>query len=83
MKEYLKKLENEFGSIIRESDELKIYLTQNAYIESNGKNTWYQAVAIDKDENEYRVTWEIYDHIDINQIEDESDACNWDVYTID
>lgn len=38
----------------------------------------YFAHAIDEEEEEYKVRWEIIDH----EAEEECDACDWDIYTI-
>lgn len=39
---------------------------------------WYEAMAVDDEENEYDVYWEISDDVDINTLDDECDACDWD-----
>lgn len=52
---------------------------QDAYLTGDiDGNAWYQAVATDKDNNEYMVVWDILPDVDINYIEDESEACDWD-----
>lgn len=53
-----------------------INLTQDAYINDNG-NT-YTAQAADKNGNTYTVCWDVLDSIDIDTLEDESEACDWE-----
>lgn len=66
---------------------LKINLTQEAYI-CGGEyrlrensiyvmNEWYEAHGIDDDGAEYNIVWKIKDGIDINELQDESEACEW------
>lgn len=42
------------------------------------EGNWYEATAVDDDGNEYLVLWEIRDSVDINTLDDESDACDWE-----
>lgn len=52
---------------------------QDPYITSDiDGDVWYQAVATDKDNNEYMVVWDILPDVDINYIEDKSECCDWD-----
>lgn len=52
---------------------------QDPYITSDIDGyVWYQAVATDKDGNEYMVVWDILPGFNIDDIEDESEACDWD-----
>jgi len=58
----------------------KLYLTQYPYINQGGTPTqvFYQAHAIDDDGNSYMIFWDI-----INEdTEDESEACDWEDYTV-
>lgn len=45
--------------------------TQNPYVSDDGDQ--YLAHAIDENENEFIVTWEVIDH----ETTDESEACDW------
>lgn len=55
----------------------KIYkTTQDPYLGMNG----YQAHAIDSEEKEYMLHWDIID--DRKDWEDESERCNWDVFRV-
>lgn len=38
----------------------------------------YEAMAMDSDDNEYKITWDITDAL----AEDESDACDWTDYRV-
>lgn len=58
---------------------MNLNFVQDAYLTGDiDSNAWYQAVATDKDGNEYMVIWDILPDFDINDIEDEADACDWD-----
>ena len=63
----------EFGTVMY--GEVELRLTQNAYIISD---TQYQANAVDDVNNDYQVNWDII-NIDCD---DESNACNWDKYSV-
>jgi len=54
---------------------IELTLTQHAHISDNGLT--YEAHATDKDGNDYKVLWDI-----IADDCDESNNCNWDVYTV-
>lgn len=60
------------------NEELTVYLTQDAFPSGTPGNEYYEAHAIDKDDNEYVMRWPVID----SQCEDASDACDWDDYTI-
>lgn len=49
--------------------------TQNPYV--NDEGTHYEATAINKDNEQVLIEWEIT-HQDYKNLEDESDACDWD-----
>jgi hypothetical protein len=51
-------------------------LTQDAYISSDGKT--YQATAVDKNGDDYMVYWDVIDWDNIDEIDDESNMCDWD-----
>lgn len=55
-----------------------VYLTQDAYL-SGGQ---YEATGVDQDGNVYTVTWTIKDDFDPWTNDDESNACDWDKYTV-
>jgi len=71
------KLEREFGTV--EFDNKKLYLTQQPYIELGDV---YRATAIDTENNVYEIEWDIKDDFDPSTDEDESDACDWNKYTV-
>ena len=58
-------------------------LTQDAYIDSDGSRDYYTAHAVDADNNEYYIIWDIVDA----ESDDESNACDWenpsDIISID
>ena len=58
-------------------------LTQDAYITGNGSRDYYRAHAVDADNNEYYIIWDIVDA----ESDDESNACEWenpsDIISID
>jgi len=53
-----------------------LQLTQNAYVTGSLEAPYYTAHALDKDGNEYEVRWKIICD-DFDNLEDESNACNW------
>lgn len=64
---------NETNSTIVTVDGTELRTTQEPYL--NGEN--YTANAVDQDDNEYKINWEI-NHPDFENLEDESEACDWD-----
>ena len=74
-KEEIKMFEtlNETNSTIVTVDGTELRTTQEPYL--NGDN--YTANAVDQDDNEYKIIWEI-NHPDFENLEDESEACDWD-----
>lgn len=56
----------------------EIRLTQEAYVcgECGGYN-WYEAMAADREGNEYLVKWEIEDYAAFEN-GDEEECCDWD-----
>jgi len=64
---------NETNSTIVTVDGVELRTTKEPYL--NGDN--YIANAVDQDDNEYKITWEI-NHPDFENLEDESEACDWD-----
>ena len=67
--------ETEFGTVEHNGE--KLWLTQQAYVTYGGT---YQAAAIDSEGNDYTVTWDTVEGWE--QCEDESEACDWSVYTV-
>ncbi|MGG0029516.1 hypothetical protein ABEX92_16780 [Bacillus safensis subsp. osmophilus] len=49
--------------------------TQNPYV--NDEGTQYEATAINRDNEQVLIEWEIT-YQDYKNLEDESDACDWD-----
>ena len=77
----IKELENKFGSFVK--DEKRYYITQEPYVVGDG--TFYEANAIDVDGNDYMLRWrttEEWQSRNISEQEDESEACNWDVFEV-
>lgn len=62
---------NELNSTIIEWQGMELKTTQDPY---PGENDTYRAIAVDENDNEYVVTWEIIDP----EITDESEICDWD-----
>ena len=56
-------------------------LKEEAYITGSNDDVYYLASATDADGNDYLVRWEIIVD-DVDALDDESDACDWDVYTV-
>jgi len=55
----------------------QITLTQAAYIEGTSTNVFYTALAQDKDGEFYRVIWDILDMPNFENLQDETQACDW------
>lgn len=56
-------------------------IMQNPYASSDiGTEDYYEALAIDDQENEYLVYWKVLDHEEIP--EDESEMCDWEKYEV-
>ncbi len=54
-------------------------LMQDAYLDGDcDGNGYYTAHAIDDDDNDYQIFWEIINH----DCEDQSSACDWNDYSI-
>ena len=65
-----------FGSVTFKGK--KYVLTQDAWVDGvQGRESYYKAAAEDAEGNEYMVYWNIT-HPDFNNLEDESEACDWD-----
>ncbi len=75
--EKLKGLEKKFGAAVV-FEGVKYWLTQNAYITGPLDSPYYEASAIDASGNHYTIYWDILPEIDINDIQDESECCDWD-----
>lgn len=63
---------NRTNSTIIEVEGREYRTTQDPYINDDGSQ--YQAHAVDVDNNEYIIVWEVTNA----ETEDESEACNWD-----
>lgn len=63
---------DEMNSTIIEWEGMELRTTQDPYVAADGDT--YKASAVDEENNEYNVIWEITDY----ETSDESDACNWD-----
>lgn len=55
-----------------------LVLLQQAYHNGNPTNPRYEAIAVNKEGEEYRVEWIITNQ----EAEEECDVCNWDSYDI-
>ena len=71
---HLWELEDRWGSV--EHEGTTWYLTQQPYITSAGGRPWYEAIAISADGDTARIEWAVVDEWE--DIEDESEACDWD-----
>lgn len=75
--EKFKKFGDKHGYL--EFGDKELALSQDAYISCDTRYTnHYEAIAFDSDENEYKVYWEITNQ----DCGDESDACDWSIYTV-
>ena len=74
--------EKHYGSAISKEG-VKIYFTQNPYIEMgpNDSEPLYRALAYDDRGEQYLVTWKAYHNW--MDIEDESDCCDWEDYDVE
>jgi len=68
----------QFGEF--EHNGCRLALTQQAFCTNHPENHTYQAHAVDVDGNEYVVLWDCLDGW--MEMEDESDCCDWSVYTV-
>ena len=67
-------------------DGVEIELIQQPNCDVPQNSYWdYQAMGLDNKGNEYLIKWEMYDcYKNVDELlDDESNACNWDVYTIE
>ena len=72
---------DKFGTV--EKDRKTFYITQLAYISDDG--SYYEALAIDADENEYLIQWDTTEDWKSREIADqwdESEACDWENFRI-
>ena len=59
---------------------LVLELTQEGYMDYRcEKGDYYVALAIDKDGNDYEIIWQITNP----DAENEEDACDWNIYTVE
>lgn len=63
-----------------EHNNQKYYLIQEAYICDNGRQ--YTAVAENEEGDQVRVYWGVYDCFISDSCDDESNACDWDKFTV-
>lgn len=66
---------NNRNSTIITVEGIEYRTTQHPYLADNGEQ--YVAQAVDMHDNEYTITWDI-NHPDFENLEDESEACDWD-----
>jgi len=60
---------------------IKLTLTQQPYLDGTNEHPIYTAAAVDEEGESYWVHWTVRDEYKKElKIEDESDACEWDVY---
>jgi hypothetical protein len=64
---------NETNSTVFEWQGIELKTIQDPYL----VGTNYKAVAIDSFNNQYEVVW-LINHSDFENLEDESEACDWD-----
>lgn len=55
--------------------------TQEAYLAGTLGDPYYEAAAIDADDNDYLVKWSIT-NVDLDNETDESNMCDWTKYTV-
>lgn len=63
---------------------VQVAITQDAYYMGDGKNSWYEAHAIDRNENWYLVKWDIldsYKQMTDDEQADEQAACDWENFS--
>lgn len=73
----LNQLEKKFGPAV-EFDGKKYWLTQDAYLSGQIESPYYEAAGVDEVGRDYEIYWDILPEVDINNLEDQGDACDWD-----
>ena len=73
----LNQLEKKFGPAV-EFDGKKYWLTQDAYLSGQIESPYYEAAGVDEVGRNYEIYWDILPEVDINNLEDQGDACDWD-----
>jgi len=84
-------LAKNLGTVEFEGKTLHLY--QDAYVNDDNGYIYYTALAVDlneiameedaRNDNEYNVVWDlIVTTEEYAELEDESSACDWDVYTV-
>lgn len=68
---------NEHGTLYYGDTEVAI--THSPWIDADGKQEFYRSTAVDKEGTDYEVRWHALTGVDTG---DESDAADWDTYTI-
>ena len=71
---------NDHGHVIHNGKILT--LIQQAFIDGLEGDEHYKAKAMDSDENEYMIRWEITAE-NWKEVEDESNMCDWDEFTVE
>ena len=66
---------NVTNSTIIELEGKEYRTTQEPFV--NDEGTEYKAHAVDEANNEFMIVWDI-NHSDFENLEDESEACDWD-----
>ena len=64
-----------------EFNDIQVAITQDPYYTGNNGGDWYEAHAIDRDENWYLVKWDILDsyrRMTDDEQADEQNACDWE-----
>jgi hypothetical protein len=64
---------NSSNSTIVTVNGTELRTTQNPYVSDDGE--FYNAHAVDQDNNEYQLTWVVTNH----DTDDESETCDWDL----
>lgn len=68
---------NVLNSTLFDWEGKELRTTENPQIDGEeGERPVYRATALDADQNEYEVTWDVYDEWE--EITDESSICDWD-----
>lgn len=57
---------------------LTVKITKDAEIDGTHDEPYYKGFGVDAEGNEYYIIWDIKEGVDVENIEDNSDACDWE-----
>lgn len=72
----LSKLENKFGAVVFNG--VKYWQTQDPYLSGTNEEPYCEAAAIDKSGADCVIYWNALPGVNLTNVEDLGDACDWD-----